>query len=146
MVKIVHALAVIVAGSATLLACNHDQKMPQTTAAPTGSCKGFLQTGGQYQIEYTTTSGPSEIGRVQKYAITNTRTTSDGECSAMAGTMQTWAMDLKACETLSLRARSVGNSDLTGEASCAGNVATGTMNYVDGARQTWGYSFRLTRY
>jgi len=109
-------------------------------------CKDFLVPGKQYSVEYTTTVGPVEVGRVQRQMITATRTTVEDQCMKLSGTFAgSWAMTLKGCDTLELVALRSGDGNMTGQGTCKGDVATGSFGYVDGANQTFGYDFKITR-
>lgn len=109
-------------------------------------CKDFLVPGKQYSVEYTTTTGPVEVGRVQRQMITATRTTVDDACTKLSGTFAgSWAITLKGCESLEIVALRSGDGNLTGQGTCTGDVATGSFGYVDGANQTFGYDFKITR-
>jgi hypothetical protein len=103
--------------------------------------------GKQYSVEYTTTSGPAEVGRIQRQMITATKTTKEDECKKVTGTFAgSWAITLKGCkDDLEIVALRSGDGNLTGQGTCTGEVATGSFGYVDGAGQTFGYDFKMTR-
>jgi hypothetical protein len=111
------------------------------------SCRDFLVPGKQYVFEVTTTSGPVEVGRRQRFMLTAPKTTEDGSCSKVTGTYAgSWAMTLTGCkDNLTVLAVRSGEGNLTGEATCSGAVATGTLGYTDAERQTFAYDATITR-
>lgn len=117
-----------------------------SNTAVLANCKDFLVAGKEYLVEYTTTTGPEDVGRVQRQMITATRTSDESECRKVSGTFAgSWAMTLKGCNTLDVVASRSGDGNLTGQGTCSGENATGSFGYVDGRNQTWGYDFKMTR-
>lgn len=110
-------------------------------------CNKFLVPGKQYVFEVTTTSGPVEVGRRQRFLLTSPKTTKDGSCTKVTGTYAgSWAMTLKGCtDKLTVLAVRSGDGDLTGEATCSDSVAAGTLGYTDSVKQTFGYSVTISQ-
>lgn len=116
------------------------------SSAALADCSDFLVAGKQYSVEYTTTTGPSEVGRVQRQMISGTRTTKEGACKKLVGTFAgSWAMTLTGCDSLEIVGLRSGDGNMTGQGTCTGGVATGSFGYVDARQQTYGYDFKITR-
>lgn len=109
-------------------------------------CSKFLVPGKEYEFKVVTTSGPVEKGRRQTHMLTAPETTKNGACTKVKGTYaDSWAMTLTGCaDKLTVLAMRQGEGNLTGEATCSGGVATGTLGYTDAVGQKFGYSVTIT--
>lgn len=121
------------------------QPVANTQSRPAeAGCKAFVSAGGRYTLENTTTSGPHEIGLVQRFPIESQSLASDG-CT-LKGNFSGWSLALDACsEGLRVRASRAGEGDISGYGSCTTEQATGMLAYVDAKGQSWGYNFKLSR-
>lgn len=106
-------------------------------------CVAFLSTGRAYTLNVTTIAGPGELGRKQSFDLDI-----EGPRSCvLRAQYQGWSVTLNGCGTgLSYRATRPGDGDVSGNGTCSGSEATGTINYIDAAQQGWAYKFVIKRH